>query len=110
MRGGCSGCNFIYHRFSLIRGSTSYAVTDFDPYEEWASPLENQLFAETRHAETDIIGTQDDPAAFNGIQRRNADKSWSLASDLALQPVSTSRYHETWVDQPRWFRVWTFPL
>jgi hypothetical protein len=104
--------SFANTRLSMIRGSTSFAVTDFDPFVFWGTPFENQFFAETNNAQTDIIGTLDDAAEFNGIQKKNSDGTFSQINSLGLarSAGSPSRYDEKWGNQPRLFYVWTYPL
>ena len=102
--------NFTNHDLSLIRGSTSYAITPWDPFSYWSTPFRDQYQAETYHTQTDTIGTQSNAASFNGIQKRLADGSWASDSNLALGTPSASRYYNEWGSQPSLFYVWTYPL
>jgi hypothetical protein len=102
--------NFTEKRLSMIRGSTSFAVTPWDPFSFWATPFQSQYMGETNYRESDVIGIQSTAASFGGIEKRNGDGSWSTDPNLKLVPSTGPRYHSKWGQQPTLFYIWTFPL
>lgn len=102
--------NFTNQDLSMIRGSTSYAITPWNPFSYWSTPFRDQYAAETHHTESDTIGTQSNAASFGGIQKRLSDGTWASDSNLTLQTPGASRYYNEWGTKPSLFYVWTYPL
>jgi hypothetical protein len=97
------------HNVWLIQGGTLVAKTTFDPYSNWTSPVQSQIFAETYHCEDNVIGTQASAAGFNSLGGElSPGASFTNFSDLALQTPDCARHHNQWGANPTLFYTWTF--
>ncbi|MGH2711516.1 MAG: hypothetical protein ACRDH9_09975 [Actinomycetota bacterium] len=96
--------------FHLFVDGDHLAKTNWDPAASWTGDWSTQIFAETTHPGSDIVGTAANHATFSSIKRKLRDDSWVTVSDLALTTSPSPRYHSAWVTQPTSFDVWTDPV
>jgi hypothetical protein len=94
----------------MVRQNTNLDETSFNPFDVWTLPMMPQLFGETTRLESDVIGTANVKAPFTEIQKKKPNGTWVEIGTLEFRPPDSSRYHQSNIDMPHSFNIWTDPL